>query len=255
MTPRLAATNSLLCCATMLQSRLVTRALSLRRLALTAVIWCSPIAAGCGSTASPSPAVHASERVPARTTGAASSPIVAHVRGRLVGDEDDDDEPVKRTGSERDFDSDGDGDYKDSYSGYFDRDDTALRAYGSAPSPTARQAIVAVAKRYLAAEAAGDGAIACKMLYPVIAAAVTEDYGQAPAPQYLWGKTCPDVMGKLFGHEQARFRAPVEIVSVRVHRMFARVFLGSSTLPASSLQLHRVRGTWRVGGLIQGQLP
>jgi hypothetical protein len=100
-----------------------------------------------------------------------------------------------------------------------DMNNNSVLSYDHAASVDDRQAVTAAIKRYYAAAAAEDDAKTCSILYWTVAEAVPEEYGRAPAPPSLRGKTCTVVMSKLFRqhHRQlAAEPATLEVTSVRI---------------------------------------
>jgi hypothetical protein len=232
----------------------------MKPLRVAAIMLCCAIAACGGAVKHVATASHQSSTVMGRTTttvtGGLASPIVAHVSGRLMGDEDDDDSPSNHTANtNNDSDADFDNDYKHENMGYFDSDDDAARNFGHAARPSDKRAITALVERYYAAAAAANGATACALTYWILAGSIAEDYGQPPGPAYLHGNTCAIVMTKLFQHDHARLATSMEIVAIRLRGAQANVLLGSATLPASFLSLRRERGVWKVYNLYPAQLP
>jgi hypothetical protein len=175
------------------------------------------------------------------------------------GDEDDDDDESKTLGTREtgDSDNDSDNDYEDNeHKGYYDKDDGVVRTFGGQASPAEKRAITAVAVRYQAAAAAGDGATACSLIYPVFADAIAEDYGRAPGPSYLrGGKTCAAVMSLLFKHDHIELVGAIKVTGVLVNGNRAYVLLGSATMHASYFMLRREAGAWKVDGLLSTPLP
>jgi hypothetical protein len=204
---------------------------------LAAVVLASGVS-GCGSSS--------------KGTGSLSQASVAN---QFRGDEDDDDESAEKPGSNGDTDADFDNDAKDKALGYHDIDDGSVLAYGHAPSAADEQTLAAIVKRYHAAAVAEDGATACSMTTARAVKAIPVDYGQAPGPVYLRGKTCAAVMSLLFKHNHTEIASPSEITGVRVSGNEALVLLGSRAVPASVVILQREGGVWKVMGTGERQLP
>ncbi len=188
--------------------------------------------------------------------GASDSPVVAHLSGRLLSDEDDDDQPGHfRPSSTLDSDSDFDHDSPHENAGYLDYDDSIVGDFGHPASAEDTRSATGFVKRYFAVAAAEDGAVACSMLYRIYADTVVEDDGSSASPLYQRGKTCAIVMTKIFTHLHAELTAPAEVVAVRVKGPMAYVLLGSTTRPASYVRLHREGGGWKLYGVIERPLP
>jgi hypothetical protein len=228
-------------------------------IALSMIVLLSLGASACGGAGTNTPPV-SQEAANATRTGSvpATTPSGATpTRGSLKGDEDDDDTASNHTSdTKNDNDADFDNDYKNEHKGYTDSDDNSVTDYGYAASATDRQAIAALAKRYYAAAAAGDGAKACSLIDSTLAEAIPEDYGQAPGPAYLRGsKTCQAVMSLLFKHSHTQLTGAFEVTGVRVSGSSAYALLGSTTTPASYILLKRDAGVWKIDTLLAGSLP
>lgn len=134
----------------------------------------------------------------------------------------------------------------------------AIAEYGHEASPADKQAITALVKRYYAAAAADDGATACSLIHSTLSESVAEDYGQAPGPANLRGKTCEVVMSKLFRQlpgQPGPVLAATEVTGVRVEGRKGYALLHSTAIPEGDIAVEREVGTWRVGTLIGGALP
>ncbi|MGC2373174.1 MAG: hypothetical protein WA484_04790 [Solirubrobacteraceae bacterium] len=178
-----------------------------------------------------------------------------------MGDAEDDESESKTTGAkpagDSDNDNDNDNDVADNAGkGYYDKDDGVISGFGHAADARDEHAVTVVVKRYYEAAAAGDGATACSLTYPIFAKAIPEDYGQEPGPSYLRGaKTCAAVMSLFFEHEHQRLTAALEVTGVRMGDGEALVLLGSKTESASFVALKRSHGAWRVDELLGFPLP
>jgi hypothetical protein len=200
------------------------------------------------------------------TSSVASSDIATRAvpsTGRLEGDEDDDDEAsaagTATVHAQHDNDADGDNDSpsKENKS-YRDKDDRAFTTWGLPADVRDERAVASLVKRYYGIAAVGDGAKACALTYVLFAEAIPEDYGQPPGPPALRGKTCAEVLTKLFRLEQGKLvaeNASIRVTGVRVRGNQGRALLGFATAPASYLQMHRERGVWRVVGPLAVTLP
>lgn len=196
-----------------------------------------------------------SPAAPAKEASAAPVPAA-----KLTGDDDDDDgageSPSNNRVAKLDADTDLDNDRTDNENkGYYDRDDEPVRRYGRQANPGELRALSLVAKRYYAAAAAGDGAGACSLLEASFARAIPEDYGQAPGPIYLRGRTCAAVMSLFFAHQRSQLSTSMRVTAVRIAGSRAYVLLGARREPASYLPLQESAGSWKVTGLIGTALP
>ena len=145
------------------------------------------------------------------------------------------------------LDRDNDGDHND--------DDAHILDYGHPAQGTERQAIVAALRAYYAAAAAEDGAKACAMLIPVVVESVVEEYGHSSE---LSGRTCAQVVGKLFVRDHAKLTrkyATFKIYAVRVGEMGELTVLTFTGDPeARQMSVRREGGVWKVMGLEDGIL-
>lgn len=197
-----------------------------------ALLWIGPGA--CGSTGKDVSTGHgASSNVSARAITARSGVV------RLPIDRDgDNDNPTKS---------------------HYDRDDASVLQIGRAPDGVEAAAIVELVKRYYTVAAAGDGVAACSLLYSSISETVVEDYGRLPGQPQLHGKTCAEVMSKLF--EQHRLElsdksAKLEVTHMRVYGDQGVVLLRFSTgVPERRVLIQRESGTWRMGLLLDVAVP
>jgi hypothetical protein len=174
------------------------------------------------------------------------------------GDEEDDDptEAVSGAGKPFDNDSDLDNDAGETHKRFYDSDDGISLGAVRAADAADERALAAVAQRYRAAAAAGDGVRACALLERSLAGAVPEDYGQAPGPGYLrGGKTCAAVMSRLFRHLHAQLAASAQVTKVLVGVGRADVVLGSKTIPASYMLFVREGAAWKTAHLLPVPLP
>jgi hypothetical protein len=158
---------------------------------------------------------------------------------------------------------DGDADSVEEYEGsngndrYHDGDDAAVVAGGHPLGANDAQAIAAVVKRYYAAAAAGDGAVACTMIAAPLRHAIPEDYGhESVGPLYLRaGRTCPQVMSLLFKHFRRGLRSAVAVTGTSALGGETRALLGSKTMPASVIAVTREGGSWKIDNLLGAPLP
>lgn len=213
--------------------------------------------AACGHSTTEKNVTSGGSTAVATNTTAATSTSAASVPPslrNLKGDEDDDETGENLGNSSKDNDADFDNDYKPS-PGYYDPDDGAVRNWGRAAPPALERTLTGMVERYFAAAAGGDGKGACALIDPVFVHAIPEDYGQAPGPVYLRGKTCGAVMGKLFEHAHRELAGGTVVTGVRVGGSEALVLVGSPTMSARYVALRRSRGRWRIFGLLGTQMP
>lgn len=225
-----------------------------RLIALLAALLLGLGAFGCGKTGKDT----SSPQTPSSSPGsdvATSSSSLPQSPSSLKGDEDDDDEPSE-TAERRENDPDDDFDNEaNQHTGYYDKDDGSIRNFGAPASASVARTLTTLATLYYAAAARGDGSSACSMITATYIRAIPEDYGQAPGPLYLRGKSCSRVMSLLFEHERERLSEPRTVTDVRIRGNQARIILGSRTQPAVYLTVERERSSWKVAGLLAQPLP
>jgi hypothetical protein len=166
--------------------------------------------------------------------------------GENDGDNDDSDKP-----KDRDNDSDSNG------KSYYDGDDS-FRGYGHPVSTADKLAVTALLKRYYAAAAAANGATACTLLNSKIEGSVVENLGRPPEPAYFRGNTCATVMSKVFAlnHRQlSAYAARLTVSTVLLNRTGALAVLDFKTLPGRVIAVTREHGVWKVGSLLDDELP
>lgn len=203
-----------------------------RQAALTVPLLAVGLAA-CGQAERSHPAAVARSGAPAQTAGAPAPPA----RGFRLDSDEDNDNPQPRTSR-------------------FDGDDYAVTRFGHPAGVADRQAIVRLLKRYYAAAAAQDGSAACALLYPVLAEAVPEDYGQAVSVHGR--KTCATVLARVLAphrRELAADAASLTVLKVRLDGARGWAMLRLAMPSERRLQLHREGGAWRVDELLDTKLP
>jgi hypothetical protein len=191
--------------------------------------------------------------------GGARDLSTTSVKQWLKGDGDNDssvDGDSDMGSDDQDSDTDGHLSRREYGYGHYDYDDEYIRRSGRAASMAVGETISSLVERYYRAASAEDGATACSMIYPTLAAAIPGEYGQASGPAYLRGAlSCPAVMLLLFKHFHNELTAPVTVTGVRVKGPQAYVLLGSSRLPASDISVERVGSAWKIDGLLGDRLP
>jgi hypothetical protein len=153
---------------------------------------------------------------------------------------------------------DRDNDLDNKTGSYYDRDDSSVRAFGRPAGPADQRAITALVKRYFTAAAADDGHMACSLLYSKLAKIIPESYGKPPGPAYLRGKTCPEVMTKLFerNHEQlSAYIASLQVAGVRIDHDGGRAVLRFAALPGRQIEVEREHKKWKIYALLDRELP
>ena len=128
-----------------------------------------------------------------------------------------------------------------------------IRHYGHPASPADAAAIAALVKRYYADAATDDGAKACALIFSVFEEAVAEDYGQAPGPVSLRGKTCAVVMSKFFRQvpgQPSSVLAATETTGARVLGLKGYALTYSKAVGPGYVAVQRELGSWKIQGLI-----
>ena len=109
---------------------------------------------------------------------------------------------------------------------------------------------MSLTKRYYAAAASDEGAIACTLIVSSLAKSVPEDYGRSGPFQ---GKTCPEVMAKVFKRvagQPSGVLAATKVTGIRISGNRGFVQLSSSAMPTGEIYVLRKDGMWKVGALI-----
>lgn len=207
---------------------------------------------GTGRSQSQSSSSHAAadRATVGRSTGTGISP-----EGSFLGDGDSDN-PGDTDGDEvADHDADSDGSTPESKL-FHDKDDEAIMSYGHAANAGDERTVTTFVKHFYAAALAENGTAACSTMPPVWGKEVVEDFGRrGTGPGYMYGKTCAEVMSRLFEHFHSQLTGGIVVTSVRVKGDQAYALLGSPTMPASDILLVRNGTTWRVMGIFGGPLP
>jgi len=127
---------------------------------------------------------------------------------------------------------------------YNDIDDAEIVDYGHAANPADRQAITALVTRYDKAVLAADGATGCALSYPLYAEGIVEDYSNG-LPR---GKTCEEVMSKLFKRAHANIAEVMKsrITAVRVNGERGYAIFGANPEIQRFILIHRESGVWKV---------
>jgi hypothetical protein len=133
--------------------------------------------------------------------------------------------------------------------------DDNVAEYGREATPEERRAISSVVIRYYAAAAVANGGRACGLLVPTLAGAVVEDYGRSAGPAYARGRTCAEVMTKIFKHIHPAALARTKVTGVRVKGDNGLVELRNRMTPNGAIDVRRYRGSWWLGVLIAHEIP
>lgn len=141
----------------------------------------------------------------------------------------------------------------------YDKNGREIVDFGHPATAGEADAIGAVATKYMRMAAAVDGKGACGLLYAILEEAVVEDYGTSPpGPPELRGRTCPQVMTKLFKRNAKRLASVLpglRVAVVRVDRLRAyTLFNFGPAPPRHYLALHSERGVWKIDALLDREL-
>lgn len=144
-------------------------------------------------------------------------------------------------------------------SNYEDNDDLEVERYGRPARANETRAATAVARRFLAAAAAGDGPTACTLIVAKLTTKIAQGMGKPPSPAYLRGNTCAEVMSKLLGHFHHRLALEAsgfEVTAVRISGKVAFVLLKFNKTPERRyIPLEREGHAWKVEGLLDSEFP
>jgi hypothetical protein len=232
------------------------RRIEMRLLALLATALLAVCFNACGGTDKPA---GSGSQVASNTTGGGGSAKASSggtSTGPLLNDGDNDEIGDGDGDNSADNDNDPKLDYKpDENNRYYDPDDRDLLAYGRTATVAEGRAIAAIVRRYFKAAAMENGVAACAQLTPRLGGAVLSDYGQH-GPSYLRsGRTCAEVMGLMFMHNHSELAAPIAVTGVRmIGSLIALALLGSRTMPAGYITVHREGGAWKIAQVLNGKI-
>jgi hypothetical protein len=201
----------------------------------------------CGSTASNKPtSAPRATSVSIATENAFKAPTAAEYS---VADSDKDNDGVNSTKDKNNHTASVD-----------EKNNDAILNFGHAADAADTNAITTLVKRYYTAAAREDGARACSLIYITIAESLPEDYGAGSGgPPYLKaGTTCAGVMGLLFKHYHGQLTAELpllKVARVRLVRRHGLAILHFGTMPERQLSVRQELGTWKLGAIIDSDLP
>lgn len=210
---------------------------SRRLLALVGASAAVTACSACGESPSPSnKAVRPSVSTDRRTASSYVGPAVKATWSSI--------KPPKRKGVNDTYDTDDTAPKR-----VEENDDYEVEAYGQKAGPQLTQTAVEFVEHYYAAAAAEDGKAGCALLQPELARATK--YEASVDPPYLQGKTCPEVMRKIFRHrhrliaEEAkrlevtgvRYTALTVFIQLAFRGMREQRFMGLRRMPDGSLKL------------------
>jgi hypothetical protein len=164
------------------------------------------------------------------------------------GDSDNDDE---RRAKDRDNDAD------NKTGSYFDVDDSISLGFGKSASAADRRAVSEAIARYYALAAAHDGVKACGLLAAPIAQSLPQTVGGFGGPTYYKGKTCGEVLTKIFEanvHQLATYATSMRVVKVGVENNEAVAVFAVKDHPGRAIRLRHEHGAWKVDGPVDYEL-
>lgn len=151
---------------------------------------------------------------------------------------------------------DGDGDIDSLGMGRYDTDNDADPTFGPAASPLEHEAIATLLKRYYDAAAADDGALACTLLDPLVAEAAVEEHRPGKGPPALRGRTCAQVLTKLFAQhhrELVEEAAALRVGWAQTKDQRATVLADFGPTRERLVLVHRAHGTWQMDALLENE--
>ncbi len=129
--------------------------------------------------------------------------------------------------------------------------------WGRAAIPAEKATVTTLIKHYYAIAVAGDGTRACPLIYSIFAEEIPETYGEQPGEPALSGKTCAEVMSKVFKQSHRRLTselAALRVTVVRVKGLRGLALLDFGRPPVREIGLHLEHGAWRIDDLLDGAL-
>lgn len=212
--------------------------------ALTVVV--AMCVTACGSSSKQMRTTRASHKATGSST-ATASPATAASPGISRG------QTARRRPSSPPLDRDNDYEWTSNPRSYYDSDDYDRPYYPDKANAADTRSVAVLVKRYLAAAADEDGATACSLMYSLFAEMVPETWGQsATRSPYEHGKTCAQVMRKLFAerHSQLAVEATsVQVTDLQTNERRGLALLRFAHLPSHKIDVHREHGAWRIDAL------
>jgi len=130
--------------------------------------------------------------------------------------------------------------------------------FGHPANPSDKRSVTTLVTHYYLAAASENGTAACSSIRSTVAKSVPEDYGQAPGPTYMRGKTCPAVMHSLFAylhHLLVTEDADLEVTKVRLKPSGGYAVLNfGDGLPEREVNIVREGHTWKLSSLLDSEL-
>jgi len=178
----------------------------------------------CGAAGGEAGAVSRRSSEPGAGDPAGTAVSVRHGAGKLIEDTD--------------------GDYDSESKSRYDADDAHVLDYGQAANAEDRYKVTTVVKRYFAAVAAENGALACSLTYWVVAETIPEEYGGSSEQN----RSCASVASRLFKRLHRRYAdaASLQVTGVRVEGNRGLALLNFKTMHDRHIAVHREGRTWRI---------
>ena len=140
-----------------------------------------------------------------------------------------------------------------------ENDDEEIEIYGHAANAAEWRSATAFVKSYYAAAVAENGAAACRLLVPSLAQGLGGSYEKSSEPTYLHGKTCAEVMTKLFKHRHKLMTAEnagLEVTDVRATSRTDFILLAFKGIRERRFMgVQRDGQTWQLEALTDSQYP
>jgi hypothetical protein len=138
-------------------------------------------------------------------------------------------------------------------------DDWEVERFGQAASPAEVESAERFVGEYFSAAVSGDGAKACALLIPSLAGGIGGSYEKRGDAVYLHGKTCAEVMAKLFTHEHkgiVKQAHGLRVTAVRELRGSGRVLFESAGMRERHyMALTRYGSDWKFNALLDSPYP
>jgi hypothetical protein len=145
----------------------------------------------------------------------------------------------------------------DIYPGERDEDNTY--GFGHAAGAADARAATLLVTRYYGAAAAGNGALACGLMYSPVAESVPEDYGPSAGAAAAYTESCAMAAKSVFKRLRGELSvdsATLRVVAVKVRNREAAVVLNFGRKRRRNyLLLHRERDAWKVSRLLASEKP
>jgi hypothetical protein len=135
------------------------------------------------------------------------------------------------------------------------RDDSNVEAYGRGADAASEAAIGAVVTGFFDANAARDGAKACRLLSSTTKRQLGLTLGQSPE---LKGKGCSAILTRLFGLQSPQYRAAIKDIKVTGARLQGDrgfVLLEARAIPGDAIPIRREGDVWKLGAVEATALP